>query len=99
DAFAVLEAHGAGVCEVGPILGARAIDDNHVSGLQGIPAPAVSHQYVRTSELTRPMNHFAGRVFNVEVDPRMRIDPIQPGNGAFELDRFRAVELRGKRVM
>ena len=84
---------------VAPVLGAAAFDGNDVTRAHRIPRPAGPQKSVRTAHFKAPIRHLAIVVFDVNVKPGVRIQPLEFRDRARQLDRFLAVVFRRKRMM
>src|ERR1700682_5037057 len=67
------------VGSVRPVFGLIALDDNLGSERDGILRPATSDQRSRRARLDHPAFHLAVCRLDVDVDPRVRIDPLHLG--------------------
>ena len=84
---------------VAPVLGATAFDGNDVTGVHRFPRPASPQKNVRTAHFKAPIRHLASVVFDVNVEPGVRIQPLEFRDRTCQLDRFLGVVLRRKRMM
>src|SRR5262249_59350707 len=91
--------YSARVCEIRSVLGARTVHNDDVAGLQRITTPAISHQEIRTAQFASPAGHISLLIFHIKINPCVGVDPVESRNGPFQLDGFRTVELRCKRMM
>src|SRR5258708_19599709 len=73
---------------VAPVLGATAFDGNDVTRVHRIPRPASPQEYVRTAHFKAPIRHLAIVVFDVNVKPGLRIQPLNFLARTSQLDRF-----------
>src|SRR6187200_2431327 len=96
---AVRERHVAAVRTIGAVLRAVAVDDDFGALGQGRLGQASAQQRVRRPAFDHPLLGLAVRVFDGHVDPRVRVDPLDAGDGSLELNWLVGVELRGERVM
>src|SRR6267378_2610989 len=62
---------------VAPVLGATAFDSNDVTRVHRIPCPASPQEYVRAAHFKAPIRHLAIVVFDVNVKPGVRIQPLE----------------------
>ena len=81
------------------VLGATAFDGNDVTRLHRIPRPAGPQEYVRTAHFKAPIRHLAIVIFDVNVKPGVRIQPLKFRDRTRQLDRFLGVVFRRKRMM
>jgi len=88
-----------GVGVVRSVLRPRPFDGHLVARLQREPGPPEPHQPVRARQLEAPVRHLARRVLHVDINPGMRVRPLQLRDSARQLHRLVRVELRRKRVM
>ena len=65
-----------------------------VPASDGLPVPAAPEERVRRAALDHPADDLAVRALDVNVKPRVWIDPFHLGDGSLERHRLRAVELR-----
>jgi len=84
---------------VAPVLGATAFDGNNVTRVHRIPRPAGPQEYVWTAHFKAPIRHLAIFVFDVNVKPGVRIQPLEFRHCTRQLDRFLGVVFRRKRMM
>src|SRR5712692_5622109 len=75
--FPVRQHHRPGITGVGRILGSESLDGDFAPDLQGILAPALPGQRVRGPTLALPFSHSARLIFGVEVNPDVRIQPLE----------------------
>ena len=98
-ALAARQLHRSRVAGVGAVLGAEALDGRLVAHLQRVPAPAIARQSVGRAAFTLPVRDRAALVLGVQINPDVRIHPVQFGNHTLQRDGFRCVELRRERMM
>src|SRR5690606_13384190 len=78
----------------------EAVDGNGRADLERITPPAAPLQLMGRSELGPPVRDLARLgVANVEVDPDVRIRPLDLRHDALERNRLVRIELRGERVV
>jgi len=80
--------------EVRIIPGPRAGHRHHVAFLDRVPLPAVADQDARAGQFQIPVGDSARRVFHVDIEMRVRIDPLHPGHYACQVDLLAVVEDR-----
>src|SRR5262245_18718844 len=71
-----LEGDGLRVGDGRSILGAAPLDGDDVAGLHRVARPAFPDERVRPTELERPVRGLAGGVLDVDVEPAVRIGPL-----------------------
>jgi len=78
--------------EVRIIPGPRAGHRHHVAFLDRVPLPAVADQDARAGQFQIPVGDFACHIFHVNIEMRVRIDPLHPSHYARQVDLFGVVE-------
>src|SRR5688572_6561904 len=87
--------HAARVHALGAVFRQPPLDGDQLAVLQRFTPPALALQAVRGTHLGAPVLDLAGLlVLHVDVEPHMRIGPLDLGDGAAQLDRLVRVELR-----
>src|SRR5690606_40018282 len=85
---------GAGV----PVTSAERVHDNLGARGQRVPVPATTQQGARRTAFNAPALHATVDV-RVDVNPRVRVDPLELHDLAFKTDRLVAIELGGEGVV
>src|SRR5690606_38956582 len=80
------------------IASAERVHDDVSAGRQRVSVPAAAKQRARSAAFDAPALDLAVDG-SIEVDPRVRVDPLELHDLAFETDRLVAVKLGGKRVV
>src|SRR4051812_26453449 len=62
------------------VLRAIAVDDDRRADRQVVLVPAAAQQRVRRAAFDGPVGHLAALVLDVDVDPRVRVDPFGLGH-------------------
>src|SRR6266850_771379 len=75
------------------------VDDDLHAGRDDVLRPAATEQVVRVACLYHPALYFSIRLFHVDMEPRVRIDPFHLHNGSAQRDGPPGVEFRGKRMV
>src|SRR5216683_2724208 len=96
---AVWQHHFSRVGHLRTVLGQRTVHGDAIADLEGRPLPAIPDQNVRAGELQVPIRHLALLILDVDVEPRVRIQPFDTCHHAFQLDRLVGVVLRRERMM
>src|SRR5690349_8545205 len=91
--------HVCAIGAIGTILRAVPLDGDLRAGLQRFLGEATPHQRVRRAAFDHPPGDGAIGILHIEVNPRVRIDPIHLDDGALERHRLIGVELGGEGVM
>src|SRR5437868_5683785 len=89
----------AWACAVGAIPGGEGVDDDLGSDGQRIAIPATAQQQAGSTALDLPFLETAIGLFDVDVEPRMRVDPCELRDRTLDVYDFRCVELGGEGVM
>src|SRR5690606_12646474 len=74
------------------------VDDDLGAGRQRVAVPAATEQRARGAALDTPALNLAVHV-GVDVDPRVRVDPLELHDLALEADRLVTIELGGERMV
>src|SRR5579862_1191895 len=82
DDLAVLRLHVARTAHVRALFRHEAVEHDLVARLDGILVESGTRHRVGRSELALPLFHRARLVFYIEVDPGMRISPVELGERA-----------------
>src|SRR6202035_1227312 len=91
---------GSGVHPLDAALRQRARDGDLLTDFQRVTPPAPPLQPVRWAHFEAPVGDFTGvLVFHVDVDPRVRIGPLDLCDDAGQRDRLLAIEFGCKRMM
>src|SRR4051812_13207382 len=77
----------------------EAVDGDRLIDLERITRPAVARERVRRAPFALPRLYRALRVLHVEVDPDVRVAPLDLRHRAGQHDRLVRVELRGEGMM
>ena len=95
----VLERHVPAVGPVGAVLGLVSVHDDDLADLDRVPLEATAKQAVRGPALDHPdlLAPVLGGHF--QVDPRVRVHPLDPDDGPFEHERPVGIEFRSERVV
>src|SRR5437763_14323282 len=94
--LAVLELDVAAVGAVRAVLGLVTLDEDFRARKERRLGPAAAQQRVGSAGLDHPVRHAAVGVLDVEINPRVRIDPFHLRDGALQLDGLLRVKLRGE---
>src|SRR4030095_1852004 len=97
--LAIAQDHVRAVGSVGAVLRAVSLDSDLRARLPRFLGEATSHHRVRRAAFDHPPRDGAVWVLDVEMNPRVRIDPIHLDDGAFERHRLGGVELGGGPMM
>src|SRR6187401_1873280 len=85
---------------IGSVLRQKTTHFDFVANLQGFVGPARALEKMRRSHFEAPFCHLTIlRVLDVEVDPHVRIGPIDLCNPPFQHDRLLIIELSRKRMV
>src|SRR5215813_7748804 len=68
--------HASGVGSVGTVLRGGTLDHNNVAKFHSRSRPALALQQVRGTHFKTPIGNLAGVVFDIHVEPYVRICPI-----------------------
>src|SRR5690606_14664890 len=81
--------NAAGVYAVAAVASQETGNRNFCADRQGVAAPAVALQAVGRAKFGTPVHYFAGgRIFHVQVDPHVRVGPLDLGNDAGQILRL-----------
>lgn len=78
---------------------AETLDRHDGAGLQGVAAPALTHQSVRRPELEIPIDYFAIVARRIDVEARMRVSPFEKRDRAGQSDRAIRIVFGTKSMM
>src|ERR1700728_540986 len=76
-ALAARQFYGPSVTGVGPVLRTKTLNGSLIANFQRISAPAVAGKRIGRTALTLPMSHRAAVVLGVQINPDVRIHPVQ----------------------
>src|SRR5688572_1508338 len=96
---AILERDVAAVGTERAVLRLEALHFDLGAVRQRVAVPATAQQRIRRTAFDHPLLNLAGRRRHVDVDPRMRVDPIHLRDRDRELDGTVRVELGRERVV
>src|SRR5262245_574404 len=96
DAAAIREFDGSGITGLGSILGKIAFDGDLIAGFQRVFGPAVPSQRIWRAALTLPFLNDTLVILHVEIDPYVRIEPLDLCNGSVQVDRLILIKFRGE---
>ena len=82
-----------------PALGLVPFDQNFNPGRDRLFGPATPHKRAGGTAFNHPLLHRAVWLLDVDVNPRMRVDPFHPGDGSTQPDGLVGVEFSRERVM
>src|SRR5438876_5407304 len=95
----VCEDHAAAVSDVRAVLRAIAFDDDLGADGKGALVPPAAQQLVRRAHFDFPADRLSVSVLDVDVQPGVRIDPLDLRDGPLQGHRVVGVEFRRERVV
>src|SRR6185503_13167238 len=81
-AAAVSKGHAPARRIVRSVACAEALDDDHVAFLHGVAADTPALEHARRSGREAPVRHLALLVLHVDVEPAVRVGPLDPRDDA-----------------
>src|SRR5215470_2389835 len=91
--------HYLSISVAAAVLRAKSFHRNHISDLQRVSAPASPGEQIGTSHFHSPVPYVAAIVLHVDVEPGVRILPLQLRDCARQLDRQLCVKDSGEGVV
>src|ERR1041385_2639481 len=79
DLTTIGQLYGAGIGQLGAVLRQRSGNRNLVALLQGVTSPTLAHQAVGAAEFQFPVVYRSVLFLDVDVEPRVRIHPLDLG--------------------
>src|SRR5579862_3091263 len=92
--LAIGQSHAAGAAGIGTVLGKSPLNVNQIALFQGVPGPALPAQGVRRPAFALPMDRLTAGVLDIDVEPDVRIHPIDFRDRALQLYCLRSVIFR-----
>ena len=75
------------VADIAAVFRVIAFDRNDVADLHRVASPAVTHEQVRARELHAPVHDLARIVLDIDVEPGVRVLPLDARDGARQRGR------------
>ena len=94
--LSVGERHVRRVQKIGAVLRQRSVDGDIFADLEIIPRPTAPDEHGRRRQFDFPVGDFAAGIFHVHEETRVRIDPIDFGDGTNKGCGFIPVILGGE---
>src|SRR6185369_17424686 len=91
--------HGTRAASPRTIFGEPPFDHDLIPGFDRILAPPIAREPVRSPTLALPFRHRAAGIFDVQIQPNMRIRPFEFCQRTFQLDGLVPIEFSRKRMM
>ena len=91
--------HPGPVRPLAAVLGLIALHNHLRANRHRVLVEPAANQTVWRCQLDGPVRRSSVALDDVDIQPGVRVEPIDPGDGAFERDRPVRIELRGKRMV